>query len=100
MGNYGLLSYLEPKAIEVQNGVTFHSETYSIDNDRFTNLYWVELERDSTKFKILSSDKPLPLKDFQLLDHNIIASINFGGFYLSDDGYTPSLCCILQSCRK
>lgn len=91
MGNYDSLSQLEPRTAKIQNGITFHSETCSIDSDRFTNLYWVELNKESAKFKLLFVDKPLPLREFQYSGHTILAGLNFGGFYLSDDGYIPNV---------
>ncbi|HRI05699.1 MAG TPA: hypothetical protein PLV59_02010 [Candidatus Dojkabacteria bacterium] len=89
MSNYEKLDRIKTITKEINPNVVFNCETVSFGKDRFTNIYWLELKKDSLKFKLSYADKLLPLKDFEKNDSSVIAGINVGGFYLSDDNLTP-----------
>lgn len=75
---------------QVTSGLYFCQQTLNLGSDRFTNLYWLEIDT-RFKFKLVSNTSPLPLKNFQLPQKQLVAGINFGSFFLSDDLHAPYL---------
>lgn len=79
---------LKTKRRQISSGLYFCQETVDLGVGRFTNLYWVEMDRQY-KFKLISETSPIPLQKFQLSDKKVMAGINFGSFFLSDDLVSP-----------
>jgi len=74
---------------EVSAGLSFFQESIDLGKGRFTNLYWVELDKARFKFKFSATTIPIPLINFHLSDKKSVAGINFGSFFLSDDFVSP-----------
>ena len=69
--------------------MSFNQETIDLGNDRITNLYWVELDKSRIKFKLSTRKRLAPLRDFDVPKKNMVAGINFGSYFLSDDPVSP-----------
>lgn len=89
MKNFESLAKLEKKRKIIKEGVEFYSETVLLDGDRFTNLYWIKLDKELFNFDLSFSSHPRPLKEFTKDKANVVAGINFGGLLLVDENTVP-----------
>lgn len=89
--NYAQLEPLNSQTRKLSFGLSFSQETLNLDGGRFTNLYWVELDKTRVRFRLSASTIPTPLVGFDLPDKRFVAGINFGSFYLSDDLIPPKV---------
>lgn len=87
MNSFKELEKLNRNVIKIKRGVSFNQETVCYPNSRFTNFYWIEIEKGLYNFRIESNRKKKPLIDFDKDSKNVIAGINFGGFLISDREY-------------
>jgi len=83
------LETLESCKRGLSGGLSFCQESLVLDENRLANLYWVELNKSKFNFKLVSSLLLSPLLAFDLPDKKVVAGINFGSFFLSDDLQTP-----------
>lgn len=89
--NYAQLEPLEVLTRELALGLTFSQETLFLNNKRFTNFYWLEFDKRKFGFELISSDLPMPLKNYDIPNKKVVAGINFGSFFLSDDLIIPKV---------
>jgi len=75
----------------LSHGLSFSQETLFLNNKRFTNLYWLEFDKSKFGFELISSDLPIPLKKHDIPNKKVVAGINFGSFFLSDDLIIPKV---------
>ncbi len=87
--NHAHLELLESQSRELTPGLMSFQETNALKDGRFSNLYWVEIDKNKFNFTLSASTSPIPLLDFNLANRKVIAGINFGSFFLSDDLHTP-----------
>jgi hypothetical protein len=87
MKAFNQLKPILEKTKKLMPGVVFHQEPFRI-KQRFTNLYWFKIDSSKYKFKVKSYIKPRPLVKYNLRGRRVIAGINFGSFYLSEQGET------------
>lgn len=87
--NHARLKPLEAQARELAPGFTYFQETHTLNDGRFSNLYWVEMDKGRFNFKLSSSIRSIPLSEFNLPNRKVVAGINFGSFFLSDDFHSP-----------
>ena len=90
------LKPLKPARRQKKKKIVFYQEPYYLNNDRFVNLYWVEIERRDAKFALLSFLKKKPLRkivqEFYQRHHKTpLVAINTSNFYLSDYGREPKV---------
>ena len=86
-----LLEPLNNQKRKIVFGINYSQETVKLGNERFTNLHWVELDKNKFKFDLSSKTLPIPLKDFDTAKGKLVAGINFGSFFLSDDIISPAV---------
>jgi len=87
MDSFKELKRLNNMVVRVKSGISFHQETAGYLNNRFTNFYWIEIDKEVYNFKIESNRKRIPLIDFDKDNRNVIAGINFGSFLITDKEY-------------
>lgn len=71
--------------------LSFSQESVDFGDGRFTNLYWVELDKAKFGFKLSSTTPPKPLINFDLPGKKLVAGVNFGSFFLSDNLVSPTV---------
>ena len=63
MYSFRELKKLDSVVVKVKSGISFHQETVGYLNNRFTNFYWIEIDKGAYNFKIESNRKRIPLID-------------------------------------
>jgi hypothetical protein len=89
MDHYRFLKRLEKKRIEIRSGMNFYQETKEYGGNRFTNFYWLEVNKGKYQIELKTADKLLPLKDFEKDNPMVLGGMNFGSFFLVDEACDP-----------
>jgi len=95
--NFHGLTKLPKYSSLIEDGFCFNQETFNISKSKFTNIYWVEIDKKKISFSLknqLYLDSLINITSkFQKenRDKRVLCSINTGSFYFSR-GLLPKCC--------